>query len=598
MEVGAAAREPSAAVTAEAASRRGDWDTALACWESSLEDRSGDPEAPHWLRGKAVALAHLGRDEEAEAVYRLLVNLHPTLRTGHTGLAWVAERRRNWLEVVARLEHCLAQFPGDASEPQWRNSLGCALLRLNRDREAHDVFQRLAEQYPTTVAAHAGLARVAMWRQNWAEAIGLLSDCIERFPDNPQAPEWRNSLGWALARLGKYAEAEVVFRTLVEGDPPFVAGYSGLAWCAERQRNWPEVAARLRACLAQFPNHTHAPAWRDSLAAALVRLGRHEPAQCAASVAPDSLPEVLEYCGEFGPELVLFLPFCRWLSKAGILKAKRLRIYRGMRCFYDDLECLQILEKDELRRYVPPENRPAWLPVKNEHTFDHFRRPELHLYPELRTKFRVLPLTPEIPAFERPILIVHNKHTIEWSAGPVNHIPLSVLNDIFTMLKGRFTIIYIRHGIGVKDPGYSDDEQSHRTFLDRAVLDSHPEVLCFDDLYAAHRAAGGSQDLNTFKNVLFSRCQHFISSQGGGAHHIAFFSRSLLVILHRRGSEELWAYGPGYYGFLSADPPTRAICRTDDELVRTLPLFIDTTTVADRVVLAPGNECLLAQFPA
>jgi len=505
-----------------------------------------------------------------------------------------AERQRNWPLVVERLQRCLEQFPNDAHAPAWRNSLGCALLKLNRDSEAEYVFQRLATDYPMLVAAYAGLARVAEWQQNWTAALGRLNHCMEHFPRDPQMPYWRNALGWALARLGRYREAETVFRELVESDPPSPLGYAGFAWVAERQCNWPEVVARLRRCLEQFPDYVHAPALRDSLGAALARLGRRAT-HGIASISAGSLPDVLEYTGEFGPELVLFLPFCRWLSSAGLLKERRIRTYRGMRCFYDDLDCLEILEKDQQRRYVPPQERPAWLPVKNEHTFDTFCRPAVHLYPDLRAKFCGLPLTPEIGAVDRPLLIIHNKHTIEWSAGPVNQIPLAVLDGVFGTLKRKFTVVYIRHGIGPTDPGYSDDDQSQRTFQDRALLDSHPEVFCFDDLYAAHRAGGGTQDLNTYKNVLFSRCHHFITSQGGGAHHIALFSGSLLVIMHRRGFEESWAYGPGYYGFMAAVPPIRAICRTDDDLVRALPLFIDTTMAEDRVVLAPGNERLLAE---
>lgn len=40
-----------------------------------------------------------------------------------------------------------------------------------------------------------------------------------------------------------------------------------------------------------------------------------------------------------------------------------------------------------------------------------------------------------------------------------------------------------------------------------------------------------------------------------------------------------------------------AICRTDHDLVRALPLFLDTTIAAGRVRLAPGNERLLEEFP-
>jgi hypothetical protein len=73
----------------------------------------------------------------------------------------------------------------------------------------------------------------------------------------------------------------------------------------------------------------------------------------------DSLPDLLDYTGEFGPELVLFVPFCRWLSNVGLMKKRQIRTYLGMHCFYDDLACLEIIDKNELRRYVPPQRRPV-----------------------------------------------------------------------------------------------------------------------------------------------------------------------------------------------------------------------------------------------
>jgi hypothetical protein len=308
------------------------------------------------------------------------------------------------------------------------------------------------------------------------------------------------------------------------------------------------------------------------------------------------LPELLEYTGEFGSELVLFTPFCHWLSKEGLLRTRRIRIYRGMRCFYDDLDCLEILEKDEPRRYVPPQERQSWLPVKNEHTFDGLGRPARHLYPELRVTFRKLALLPEIGTADRPLLIVHNKYNVEWDVGPINHIPLATLETLFGLLERDFTLVYIRHGIAPRDPGFSQDHNVLLSFDDRELLARHPDVLCFDDLYAAHRAEGGTQDLNTFKNVLYSRCYRFISSQGGGTYQMALFSGSLLVILHRRGSEELFSYAGGFYNFMAAVPPILAICTAENQLLRALPLFASTTVSKARLLLARGNEPLLAEF--
>jgi hypothetical protein len=310
----------------------------------------------------------------------------------------------------------------------------------------------------------------------------------------------------------------------------------------------------------------------------------------------DSLPDLLAYTGEFGAELILFTSFCGWLSKAGLLKDRRIQTYFGMRCFYDDLDCLEVLEKNEVRCYVPPRHRPSWLPIKNEHNFDNLGRSPFHLYPDLRGRFQKLPLLPEIDSVN-PLLIVHNKYNDEWSdRGPINYIPLGALENIFRQLRHVFTIVYVRHGGGVEHPEFSDDRGTPRPFEDRPLLDRYPEVHRFDDLYKLHRAQGGTQDLNTFKNVLYSRCYHFISSQGGGAHHIAMFSGSLLAILHRGGAEECWAYGDGYYNFMAKEPPIRAICRTEVELVRALPLFVNTTVTDDRVSMGTRSTQLLSEF--
>jgi hypothetical protein len=317
--------------------------------------------------------------------------------------------------------------------------------------------------------------------------------------------------------------------------------------------------------------------------------------EVSASLFGD-LPETLEWVGEYGTELVLFTPFCLWLSKAGLLKQRRIRIYRGMRCFYDDLDCLELIEKDERRTYQLPIDRPAWLPVRDEHTFDNQGRSPFHWYPDLRRKFLPYPLTPDVTAAGRPLLIVHNKHTNEWGGPPINHIPLAALDILFHMLKHAFTIVYIRHGMGPKHPGYSEDLNSDVPFGDRKLLEGHPEVLCFDTIYAQHRSDGGTQDINTFKNVLFSRCHHYVTSQGGGSYQMALFSGSIMIVLHRRGLEDPYTYRDGALSFMADVPPIRVICRHDRDLVRALPLLLHTWMTEDRVMLAPGAERLLAAY--
>lgn len=283
------------------------------------------------------------------------------------------------------------------------------------------------------------------------------------------------------------------------------------------------------------------------------------------------LPETLEYTGEFGPELILFFPFCSWLSKEGLLKTSKVKIYRGMRCFYDHLDCLELVEKDDGREYVAPDKRPTMLPIKNEHSYGSLS--PFHYFLDLRTKFLAKPMLRDVAAgSDKPLLIVHNKYNSEWSGPPVNFIDLPTLDHIFSMLKHRFFIVYIRHrpSVAIAD-GFSKDHNTLKEgFDDLGVLMRHPEVVDFEELYAKHKVLGGQQDLNTFKNVLYSRCYRFISSQGGGAHHIAMYSNSVLAILHRRGRETELAYTKGFYRFATNPPPKLAVCSDSEQLIRAL----------------------------
>jgi hypothetical protein len=338
---------------------------------------------------------------------------------------------------------------------------------------------------------------------------------------------------------------------------------------------------------------SNAWSWRGLLA----RLRRQHAAPktpFAVQVQDASLPETLDYVGEFGLELILFLPFVTWLDRAGLLRGRRIATYRGMRCFYEHIDCADIIEKPGKREYVPPTERPVWLPVRNEHDFDTRQPSPFHLYPDLRARFAAMSLGFDIGSQARPLLIIHNKHNLEWKTGPINCIPLDTLDAMFTMLTPDFTIVYIRHGLAPPEGGFVDDHNDTLPgYDDAALLKRQPQVHGFDTLFAAYRAASGDDDINRFKAILLARCHRFISTQGGGAHQIAMYSGSLLVVLHRRGFEENWAYDPGYYSFLAPVPPLLAVCRTDNDLIRALVIFAGSVVVNGRCLPGPAAAPIL-----
>jgi hypothetical protein len=264
-----------------------------------------------------------------------------------------------------------------------------------------------------------------------------------------------------------------------------------------------------------------------------------------------------------------------------------------MRCFYDDLPCAGIEERDDLRAYVEPGSR-KWMPARDEHTLT--RNPFL-LHPDLRAKFARLPLT--VPGLGEPqrLLIIHNKYNLEWGGKPVNFLDCPTLDRLFGQFKQEFKIVYIRHGSRALPRGYSTDANDFAAFPDAEVLAAHPEVLNFEDLLAAHQAEGGTMDVNTFKNVLYSRCHRFISVQGGGSHHIACFKGSLLVLLHKRGAEADLAYtDDGYYSFVADPAPMLAVCRSTDEVIAASVLFNGSRIADGRLVPRPLAGGLFDRF--
>ena len=219
-------------------------------------------------------------------------------------------------------------------------------------------------------------------------------------------------------------------------------------------------------------------------------------------------PNIIEYSGEFGPELVLFLPYCEWLDQFGLLKNRRIKTYHGMKCFYDHLRSAEIVEKKAKREYLPPADRPGFLPARDEHCL---RRGTLgHSYPDLRAKFGRCAFPVLHTKIEKPLLIVHNKYADEWGAGPVNFLPLESLRTLFTLYQNDYSIVYIRHKRhqNICD-GFSGDHSENRYLQDDTLLDDYPAVIDFEALFDDHKKCGGSYDLNTFKNVLYSRCFAF-----------------------------------------------------------------------------------------
>ncbi len=300
------------------------------------------------------------------------------------------------------------------------------------------------------------------------------------------------------------------------------------------------------------------------------------------------LPDTLEYSGEFGPELICFVPFIHWLHTQGRLKHRRVISYAGMRPFYYFLDEANYTEKAEKRKYVRDEHRPTYWPNRSEISA---QPSPFALFPDYRRIYRGC----FGRDFDKPILVIHNKHCKEWGLGPVNFIPLETLDRLFTALKQKFQIVYFREGFGSIDLdefGYSADDNFPLPFDDEALLRRHPEVIAFEQLAAASRHRSSYNEL---KLAIFADCNRFIASQGGGAHLMATLSDIVLVILHRAGLELRGTYVDGFYRFAANPPPALLMTRNSLELEEAASIFKYHNDAED-AAFPPEAARLLAKF--
>ena len=275
-----------------------------------------------------------------------------------------------------------------------------------------------------------------------------------------------------------------------------------------------------------------------------------------------AMPETLKYEGEFGAELVTFIPFVYWCHCIGLFKGRKVSTYKGMRPLYYFLGDDQVVERDDTRHWVPFAQRKSpdqWLvlPNANEHT--SVRSP-MEYFPDYRSAFSTGELT-----FDKPLVVIHNKYNLEWNNEPPrNFFSLEDLEEMFNLLKGGYQVVYIRHGMGGVSQGYSLDHNQLMDFGDADLLTRHPEVLSFN---ALHERFKDRFSVNAFKAALYAKSYRFISVQGGGAYQCAMYSGSGLLIYHKDGPEIHHSYSKGFFTRTANPAPLLLVATNRAELM-------------------------------
>lgn len=233
----------------------------------------------------------------------------------------------------------------------------------------------------------------------------------------------------------------------------------------------------------------------------------------------------LEYIGEYGSELGVFIPFVYYLKTHGLLGGRKVISYQGMRPYYYFLEDTEYEEKQHPRVWVHPHGR-HYLPAHLKSDDEVFGSatvaplPEFHP-PPYAAHYKSLPgLEFRAP---KPLVLIQNKYNSEWGGPPVNYFSLEDLHAMVSALTPHFFVVYIRTNT-LRVPGYSHDhnEEASFEFHDKPMLlNAFPKdfVIIEDLLHAYHTTF----DFNTLKCVLQAHAFATISTIGGFNYYDAFF---------------------------------------------------------------------------
>ncbi len=239
-----------------------------------------------------------------------------------------------------------------------------------------------------------------------------------------------------------------------------------------------------------------------------------------------------------------------WLKREGLLDGRKVVSYAGMRPYY----CF--LDDDEFE--AKPEGR-AWLSIKRRgwptnSTYTATRQ-SWHAPPDYRAAY-----AGQGPNFGREVLFIQNKFTVEWGRGPINYLPLDTLAALFD-LSDRFDIVYSRPRAMAATSAYVADENTFCDYPDLALARSRGDVRILEDDCEATGA-----DYNLTKLQILAGAHRFAAVQGGGAHLLAYFGSSALLLLHQKGQEHPHAYAAGPYKYLAPEPPLLMVARNNDTL--------------------------------
>ncbi|MGD8402977.1 MAG: tetratricopeptide repeat protein [Anaerolineales bacterium] len=214
-----------------------EWSLAQKAFRQAVEADGENPEAWAWL---GEAEQQLGRDGRVELNRALKYGRTDPIVRSLRGLYWM--RQGHGKQALA--EYLLAA-EYDPDNPAWQISIGDAYALSGDLQAALESYFRATEIEPTDSTIWRALAAFSAQYNMQVEEVGLpaAQTAVELGGEDPLALD---TLGWTLALLERYDEAQDTLEQALELDPDFAQVHLHLGIVAMQTDNWEVAGDHLR----------------------------------------------------------------------------------------------------------------------------------------------------------------------------------------------------------------------------------------------------------------------------------------------------------------------------------------------------------------
>ncbi len=193
-------------------------------FQQAIDKKALPEDNPIFYFYLAGALAMEDRIDEALAAARKTAEMKKDSAKFRSRIAWVYFRAKRYDEALAEYLKILKDFDNDYENEENRESLKEVRMGLStlcvlqkKTPEAVEWLQQVLDEFPDDIGAMNDLGYLwADENRRLPQALKMIRKAVEAEPDNGA---YRDSLGWALYRLGRWDEAVAELQKASESQP-------------------------------------------------------------------------------------------------------------------------------------------------------------------------------------------------------------------------------------------------------------------------------------------------------------------------------------------------------------------------------------------